>query len=62
MATHIYLMSMKHKIVFYPTLYKKSVIHPPSANDKSGTLTATYRFGIAGFDFRPMVMEIIENQ
>ena len=53
---------MKHKLVFYPTLYKNIVIHSPSENDKSGTLTATYRFGVAGFDFRPMVMEIIKTQ
>jgi len=52
---------MSHRIVFYPTLYKSVVIHPPHWS-KIGTLTAFYSHGVGGFDLRPFVLEITEKR
>lgn len=52
---------MKRRLVFYPTLYKDVVIHPPPTAKKVGTLTATYHHGLGGFDLRPFVIEVYET-
>ena len=49
---------MKRRLVFYPTLYMETRI--PLEGGKVNTLTATYG-SIAGFDRRPMIIEIIDN-
>lgn len=58
----MYWRFMKHRIVFYPTLYKSVVIHTPPTNRKCGTLTAYYSHGVGGFDLRPFVLEIMETE
>jgi hypothetical protein len=46
------------RTMIYPTLYKGTKIR---GGQKCGTLTATYSFGVAGFDFRPFVLELYEK-
>ena len=52
--------TMKRRLVFYPTLFKDIVVHPPTRS-KVGTLTAFYSHGVGGFDLRPFVLEILER-
>ena len=38
--------TMKRRLVFYPTLFKDIVVHPPTTRSKVGTLTAFYSHGV----------------
>lgn len=54
---------MKRRLVFYPTLYKGNTFHSTNPTiDKCGTITAYYSHGVGGFDLRPFVLEILENE